>query len=386
MKSRVWMLAGVLALAIPSFAAAQTATEDSSKTAEPQVGQKPPIVVTETHPDYPRGRISGLMFGDYYYNSGGDPTHHYTSSGADSDQAYINGVKNVGRDLQGFALRRIYFQLDNDLSVKYSTRFRLEVDNSALTSTGKLTVFVKNAYVQAKNIIPRGTGYFGMITTPFVVNSEVLWGYRAVEKTIADFRGIISSADLGAELSGFLDSNHKWGYNAMVGNGTGQSPENNRYKRAYVSLPLIPVAGLTIEPYWDYMGAPADKELATYKLLAGYEAKKILIGVDAVEQIQHSSTVNTKPFGYSIFARTTRQPKVNAFARFDHWETNKGADNRVDSDFYIAGLDWTPVANIHVMPNIEAMQYSSKGTAVAPAYDDFQWRLTFWYAFSKPQS
>jgi hypothetical protein len=38
------------------------------------------------------------------------------------------------------------------------------------------------------------------------------------------------------------------------------------------------------------------------------------------------------------------------------------------------------------MPNIEAMEYIDKGTAVAPGQHDLQARITFYYRYSRPQS
>ena len=87
--------------------------------------------VVQTAPDYPRGKISGYMFGDYYYNLAGDPNHHYNSAGADSGALVNidgNGKQAITRDLNGFQFRRVYLQLDNDLSARYSTRVRLEGD------------------------------------------------------------------------------------------------------------------------------------------------------------------------------------------------------------------------------------------------------------------
>jgi len=122
MSMRAWAAATILFAATPVPARAQQ--------------------VIQTDPDFPRGRISGHMFGDYYFNVAGDPTHHYSSAGSDSDQVNVDGKGLIGRDLNGIQLRRVYFQADNDLSIKYSTRFRLEMDGKSLTSDGKLGVNV----------------------------------------------------------------------------------------------------------------------------------------------------------------------------------------------------------------------------------------------------
>ena len=96
--------------------------------AAPAAAQTPPV--TPTPPDFPRGKISGYIFGDYYYNAVGDPTHHYNAAASDSDKTNIDSSigKQIGKDLNGVQIRRVYFQLDNDLSIKYSTRLRLEID------------------------------------------------------------------------------------------------------------------------------------------------------------------------------------------------------------------------------------------------------------------
>lgn len=372
MKRRICLLA--IAQLIASGAAAQTAQ------------------VTSTPPDFPRGRISGVIFGDAYYNVTGDPGHSYNSSGADTAKANIDGSpfasgapKLIGRDLNGFQLRRVYFQADNDLSVKYATRVRLEIDGKSLTSDGKIGVNVKGAYVMAKNVIPRGTFSFGVLTTPIFENTDEFWQYRSIEKSIADFRGIGSSADLGVGLKGYLDGAHRIGYSAMLGNGLGQKPEDNRYKKFYLLVPLRPTEDLRIEPYFDYEGAAGGKEKATFKVLVGYELKKASLGVEVLDRVNHASTgPNKEPFGISAFGRVLPHAKLAAFARYDRWQPDTRAANRIDSDLWIAGLDWEPYKDAHLMPNIEATQYRARGTAVAPSHHDLQARLTFYFKFSRP--
>jgi len=361
-------LAAALAAFAPSWARAQAI----------------PQILPQTDPDYPRGRISGLVFLDYYWNADGDPQHHYGPAGADTNQVNINGRSNIGEELNGVQIRRVYFQYDNDLTVKYTTRFRLEVDGRALDSENKLTVNLKNAYLLVKNVVPRGNFFVGMLSTPIWENVEGFWKYRSIERTIADFRGIGNASDMGVELKGFLDDDHRIGYMAMIGNGTGQSPETNLFKKGYVSIPLVPIKNLKFEPYWDYMGGPNDLEQNTYKLFTGYELNRGAVGFEIVDRLNHSPSGTVEPFGYSLFARMAPSAKIAAVARFDHWESNTRSPNRVDSNFYIAGLDWSPTSNVHLMPNVEIMTYDGKGTAVAPAYTDVQARLTFYYSYSKP--
>jgi len=375
MTLRRQVLAAACAIALPLGAGAARAQQ-----------------VPSTDPDYPRGRISGLVFGDLYYNVVGDPEHRYNSSGADSGLANIDGStlpsgtpRNVTQDLNGIQIRRIYIQGDNDLSAKVSTRWRFETDSKELTTPGlKISTFIKNAYVQVKNVVPGGNALFGMLTTPIFETADEAWGYRPIEKTIADFRGLASSSDLGIQMKGFVDANHRIGYSAMVGTGTGQRPENNRYKRYYLAVPLRLIEGFTLEPYVDYEDFPSVAERATYKALAAYEFRKFAIGSEVVSQVRHVSGATTEPFGLSVFARGKMGTTLSGYARFDRWQTDTRAANRVDSDLYIAGLDWEPLKDVHLMPNVEATQYHARGTAVSPPTHDLQARITVYYRWAKP--
>ncbi len=289
MNVRVAFVVALTALVIPWAAQAQQAAPADSQgvtqsAPEPAPLTPPAAPVAEAAPDFPRGRISGYMFGDAYYNVTGDPVHVYSGS-ADLGKVNIDGSPNIGKDLNGVQVRRVYFQLDNDLSIKFATRFRLEMDGKELTSGGKLAMFVKNAYLQVKNLVPRGNFFFGEITTPTFENSEEFWQYRPIEKTVTDFRGLGSASDLGIEMKGFADAGHKIGYSAMIGDGQGQKPETNRYKRFYFSLPLNPIHDLKIEPYVDYEPGVAGADKALYKLFAGYEFKK---AATAAIRLKHS--------------------------------------------------------------------------------------------------
>src|SRR6266581_1657308 len=114
-----------------------------------------------------------------------------------------------------------------------------------------LAIAAPGAAQQVRNVYPRGDFFFGILTTPIYEYVEDFWQYRSIEKTIADFRGIGSSADIGAELKGFADPSHRFGYSAMLGNGLGQKPEDNRDKKVYLGLPAR-LGDFRFEPFADY--------------------------------------------------------------------------------------------------------------------------------------
>ena len=392
----------VLAAVLLSAAAPAAAQTTPSTSAADSAGatQAAPDAVQAAPPDFPRGKISGYMFGELYYNVAGDPAHIYDANGADAGQAAIDTKKNITRDLNGAQLRRAYFQLDNDLTARFATRFRLEADSRSLTSDGKIGVAVKAAYLQAKSVVPRGDFYFGILSTPTFENAEEFWQYRSIEKTMADFHGM-PSADVGVELKGYADADHHVGYAAMIGDGPGQKPETDRFKKLYLSLP-IRFGDLRIEPYVDYQAirvgtdkvkpvqpdsAAVNYDQATYKIFAGYEFRRAALGVEVLDRVNHKGPLRNEEWrGLSVFARGSATPALGAFARFDYWISDERNPDRVDSRQWIVGLDWRPLPDIHVMPNIEAAQYQARGRGVAPAHDDLQARVTFYYKFSKPQS
>jgi hypothetical protein len=68
------------------------------------------------------------------------------------------------------------------------------------------------------------------------------------------------------------------------------------------------------------------------------------------------------------------------------WTPDKRIPNRIDQGLWLAGVDYQPLRDLHVMPNVEGLIYRQKGTAIAPQYNDLQLRLTVAYTFARPQS
>jgi hypothetical protein len=366
MAQRPWLAAVLIVLALP--AAAQIPA------------------VTPTPPDFPRGRISGYLFGDWYDNVAGDPKHHYDIAGLDSSNASIDGKSVIGKDLNGVQLRRAYFQLDNDLSIRYSTRFRLEADSKSLTSDGKIGVAVKAAYMQVRQVYPRADLFFGVVATPTFENSEEYWSYRSIEKTLVDYRGLAPSADVGVELKGFADPGHVVGYAVMVGDGAGNKPETNRDKRTYFALPLHWL-DWRLEPYVDYENIYKGKDKATYKLFAAWDVPHGALGWEIVDQVTHKPAgVYPRAHANSVFGRWNASPTIAGFARVDYWQPDRNTANRVDQVLYIVGADWQPLRDVHFEPNLESMQYKAVGHGVVPPHHDLQARVTLYWKFTRPQS
>lgn len=344
-------------------------------------------------------KISGLVFADYYYN--------------------VENNKPALVDESAFTFRRIYFTFENNLTENIKTRIRFESAHDKFGEGSKINPFVKHAYLEWSNLIPNHKLYAGIEETNAFKNTEELWGYRSIEKTIMDLNKICFSADMGIALKGDLSVKvHHW---LTVMNGTGYgSSEVDRFKKIGYAFWVNPVKELTLEAYADYEKQDPDKpdfEYATdYSGSSGYHTIKGFIGWDApsftlgaeaflrtnmesgIENVTLAgdtavagyAKADVKRFGCSVFGSwITPVPKLKLFARYDFFDPN--TENAVFTDFsdgqlsgglddetslIIAGLDYIPGANIHVMPNILFKSYSKEGKD-----SDLTVRMTLHYKF-----
>ncbi len=343
-----------------------------------------------------QGKFSGYMFGDYYYNVARDTGYgkNLTSNLASTGAA--PGVKTM----QAFQLRRVYLGYDNDISEQFTTRFRLEADQAANASNGKIGVFVKDAYLKWKNVFTGSDLIFGIQPPPAYEVSEAAWGYRSLEKTIMDLRGIVSSRDQGISLHGKVTGDGMVNYWVMVGNNSANSPETDKYKRYYAHIHVKPVTNLQATVYVDYKdvadkivsGSAKSNATTTEALFVGYsEPFKYSVNVEAFmgsQANQFTATGATSPdalksLGYSIFGWYTITPELNAVVRYDSYDPNTNSATNAKGDmrnYIIAGLSWKADKNVQITPNIVYESYEAPPVGATPDAS-LSARLTFYYIF-----
>lgn len=311
------------------------------------------------------GKISGYVFGDYYYV-----------------------VSNHDEDLEGsngFWLRRIYLGYDRNLSEAFSTRLRLEMNSAGDFATNeKLTPVVKDAYLRWKH--NEHSVYLGISSSPIWGLIEDFWGYRAVEKTPLDLQRFGSSRDFGVAVKGKLDSGKRVSYHVMFGNGSSNGSENNDGKKVMLSLSTKASSGLLVEGYVDFEDRPGDANRYTLQGFAGYESDDFRLGVQFAHQNRQTTGDDVTLQLGSVFAVAKLSEKTWGYARIDRqFDANpEGArieyipfDATAKSTFLLAGIDYAATSNVHFMPNIEAIVYSG-GTE--PDSDVIP-RFTFYYSF-----
>ena len=254
----------------------------------------------------------------------------------------------------GFVFRRSYLTLSSKLNETFSIRFRTDVDRKA---DDKLRPFIKNLYIEWKDLVPHSKLYIGMSNTPIKEIPEEYWGYRAVIKSMTDLykaaviHGDIdgNTADLGFALKGSFSKNY--GYHAMVSNGSGYSkPEKDTYRKLSLSVHTTQIKNLMIELYGDYEPQTKDSTAATGKVFLGYKLNDLILGAEYALRTEDGSATTNRS-GLSLFSRYLFNSNFGAFARYDFLEPNYDMDDDTVS-LIIIGLDYMPHKLFNILPNI----------------------------------
>ena len=345
----------------------------------------------------PPGKFSGYMIGDYYYNLARDAGYAALANNASSSAA------PGGTAMQSFILRRVYFTYDNDISTQFTSRFRLEADQGTdVLTSGKISVFVKDAFLRWKNVFSGSDVIFGIQPPPTYDVSEAAWGYRSLEKTIMDVRGIYGSRDVGLSLKGKLVDNGMFNYWVMIGKNAGNTPATtSKFNRYSAQLHIKPLTGLQATLYFDYLGA-ADKAdpfnkgsfvgntTSTMALFVGYtQPNSFNLGLEAFTQSQSNGYTATgatslsslTKTGYSAWASVNFTPDIAVVGRYDNYDPNTNGASVGDVRNYIIGaFVWKANKNVSIMPNVLYETYEAPSTGSAPNASVTA-RLTFYYTF-----
>lgn len=315
-------------------------------------------------------KFSGLMFGDVFYNA--------------------DAINPANKDLNGFQFRRIYITTDYTINEQFSTRFRME---SSISNGSNIGVFVKDAWLKWKDIFKGSDLFVGMSPTPAFEASEGAWGYRSLEKTIMDYFGIVSSRDIGIDLKGKLDESGVAKYWFKIGDGSGNKPETDKYKRYYAQLQFTPGSKFMITVYGDY-AAHAPK-LDTFDgqmknnpafVAAGFinykQGKTFALGVEGFIKSQQNNFATTgvletqSGVGFSFWAKASLSDNVGIVGRYDTYDPNTNSAVTNDKQSLILGaVDFKVAPKVSIMPGFEV--HTLQGTADK----DVTPRVTFFWEF-----
>lgn len=382
----------------------------------------------------PKGTLWGYAFGDFAYKAASDNTNRGGS----------NQYTKVAANSNMFQFRRIYLGYNYDISPKFSAEFLLAAEDDFSTASpygssgdvlanNKFSPYIKLANIRWKQIYPGADLVFGQVATPaFPMMSEAIWGYRSIERTITDIRRT-PSFDMGVTLQGrFIPKDDRFGYNVMVGNGQSAKPETDNFKWFYGDVyAKLFKKRLVIDLYQDYekldwnmntaivaSNGPRRHDRNMTKLFVAWTQPKWTVGLEAftttlLGDVQATKIttapgappfvyINTQAFGASLFVRgRIKGDKLGFFARGDYYDPSKYINNNefksytastsqydptTKEMFLTYGLDYTPVKNVHIMPNVwfnnymTALDKPAVGTKLNDN-SDLAYRLTFYWIF-----
>jgi hypothetical protein len=387
----------------------------------------------------PGGKLWGYAFGDYAYSMHGD------SAGRGNGIQYkgLGSASNTANNLNAWEIRRAYLGYDYTINDKFSATVLLAYEGN-VDGSGNRTMYFKNGYFTWKSIFKGSNLIVGQQPTCSFATAgqtEALWGYRSIEKTLLDMRGIDGSTDMGISLAGHLWTKDTGkmssyiGYNVMMGDNAKNSPvpvfstagaansstDKDKKFRFNVYGSLMQNQ-LTIGFYTDiinYGNVPYKKSSTvfqsatqTIKFYAAYNTKAFGVGFEYFMQSNTNGelTMNTTTpasndtssatqSGMSIFAHAAIiTDKLSIFARYDMYNPDTKysfsstvfytsrlqAANTYTESFITAGLDWTPTTDkkVHIMPNIWYDGISNGFGADKLKSDNYMVaRLTFYYIF-----
>ena len=331
-------------------------------------------------------------------------------------------------------MRRVYLGYDYNIAPKFTASLVLANEQN-LDAGGNNTTYLKYAFLKWADIFKGSNLIIGQQSTPSFATAygtEPLWGYRSVERTIMDMHNNDASSDLGVSLVGKLWSQPKTsdtikpafvGYQLQVGNGASAKPETDIFKKVRATVFANMMNGkLTIGLYGDYNQSaylhPLEKSVSTFKGYASYKTKKLSVGFEIFDQVlengdyyttaanPNKTYMNVNIMGWSVFLSGKMLPKLNYFARMDMYNPNTaftssneygaltkgiGANENTyyKQTFYTAGLDYTPNARVHFMPNVWIDQFDNQNSASTGKLKsdyDLVYRMTFYFLFNSSKS
>lgn len=328
--------------------------------------------------DAPKGKIHGLVFGDYFYKASGDSTGNGSQ------------YQNIHKEKSAFQFRWFRLFYDHNISDNFFAQFMLEGDDRTFDNGGRHSLFVKLAYLEWKNVVSNMNLRFGMITTPTWATAAKMWGYRSLEKTATDFRNMGAFSDIGIAANGKLGADGMFGYTVMIGNGSGPKPENDNSRKFYGAFSVKPIKNLVAEVNVDYEQGLKNKQ-NKFKLnkmnligFVGYQTEKYTAGLEVGQQTQSNVTDSTdvKPFAISLFGHYALSEKLKAVGRWDLYNPDQEVKKAgYTESFFLLGLDYMPVKDVHFIPNVWVNSFSKKKSTVASRDTDLVYRLTLFYVF-----
>jgi hypothetical protein len=338
---------------------------------------------------YPSSKISGLMFGDYYW--------YY-----DRHQDGVSSTNPTAvKGQHGLWFRRLYFTYDFAYSERLRTRFRLEANSDGDFEGGDIAPYVKDAYVKwaYKGRQELTLGIHPTLTFDWL---DVFWGLRHIEKTPADLYRLDSSRDFGFTLHG-SPPGQGLNYAVQFGNESGSGSETREGKILRFEGRYLHRSTVALEGFYSFGTGPSGANRQTAQGVGGFQRDTLRAGLQYLWQ-QRQSADDAGPdqtvdvwSGFVVWDVLPK--KADLFVRLDSVkghlggiETGLPEADEIDywllssqSPFLlsIVGGEWYLHPSVRFSPNLELVRYAHDPDPVQfPGRDrDSILRFTFFWTF-----
>jgi hypothetical protein len=326
--------------------------------------QQQPRATKTVLPPVPSSTFSASGFADYFY--------------------HVQHPVEAEKGANAFELRRINIGFEHLFSRTVNVFTQVEANSDG--SAAEYSLFMKQAYVEVKNILPQMRVVMGLSPTPAVVTSERIWGYRSLQALPLELYGMAPSVDNGVAMKGKIDPDGIISYHVMVGNGTGTLRETDNIKRLYASVGLTPMTGFMIEGYADFENAGNERYRSSFKGLIGLEESDYAFGLEGIYRINHhtvSQWYDQSPYAISIYGWGQAADEIRIVYRGDYYDDDQNnSRNGMRTVQATLGIDYLPVSDVHVIPNVMYTSYANKNSNAPKLDNALTVRLTAAFSFS----
>ncbi|MBI2428918.1 MAG: hypothetical protein HYV29_09010 [Ignavibacteriales bacterium] len=299
----------------------------------------------------PSGKWFGVVFSDVSYIVQEPKPAPNSSSGTS------------GRN--SFDLTRVQIGYDHTFNKEFSARVVYD-PHAAVLHEGN---------IQWSNIFPMHTFVMGKMQTAAEQTAEKVFGYRSLGPMLFTRKGYAPEFDLGVSLSGKLDPQGMMYYSLGVANGTGSSVDSDKIKKFSFNFGLAPDRASALEVYADYENFSLGRSVINGKMIYGVYSRSFALGVEGFYRMQRkfAGTKDITPAGGSVFTWFELTRGLRSVVRIDGLDQDLNNDGPSASNLanpasyrevYVnVGLDYTPISEVHFIPNVVYSKQLEKGSS-----------------------
>ncbi len=325
------------------------------------IAQQKPIVKTqpvkkaEQPVDSPSGKFVGKLFNDASYTM---------------QEPLLSNPVQTESGKNSFLFRRV--------TIGYEYSYNKNV--TAMIAYDASRNFINQGFVDVKNIMPLMDLKIGLMQTLSSEITEKIWDYRSLEASVLDRKGYTNEFDMGMTFTGSINAQGTSYARLAIYNGNGVLPENNKLKKIAFAVGNWFDKSSVMEIYADFENLPNGKSTINAKLFYGMTSSKMAFGVEGFYRLERKMNLSTggdlNPVGVSLYSWFEMAKALRAVARVDVIDNDFAITTSGYREIYLnAGIDYMPVADVHLIPNLIYGKNLKKGTGTEIA-DGIIVRLT----------